>query len=223
MTIWILLIVVALIITLAVLVYKHDNTEFARLTGYSFFDIVLNARKSYLHKLMTQLDKVSGEHKVLIDIQLPVNNTTYPMDAVLIHESGIYVIDGVKKTGWIPGNEDHEEWVETKQKEKQEMFPNPIIANKRVIFALRDLLPEVNDDAYVAISLFSDACSFQKIEIHSQNVEVMKRHELKLWTKQIGGEVLSKEEIHTIYKVLEGYMSFKQQPTKEYSKQPVTN
>ena len=83
MTIWILLIVVTLIITLAVLVYKHDNTEFARLTGYSLFDIVLNAKKSHLHKLMTQLDKVSGEHKVLIDLHLPVNNTNYPVDARL--------------------------------------------------------------------------------------------------------------------------------------------
>lgn len=223
MTIWILLIVVALIITLAVLVYKHDNTEFARLTGYSFFDIVLNEKKSNLCKLMKRLDKVSGEHKVLIDLQLPMNNTTYPLDAMLIHESGIYVIDSVKKTGWISGNEDQAEWIEIKHKEKQEAFPNPITVNKHIILALRDLLPEVNDDAYEAISVFSDACSFQKIEIHSPNMEVMKRNELKLWTKQIGGEVLSKEEIHTIYKALEGYMSFKQQPVKESSKQPVTN
>ena len=223
MMIWIFLIVVALIITLAVLVYKHDSTEFAQLTGYSFFDIVFNAKKSYLHKLMTQLDKVSGEHKVLIDLQLPVNNTTYPLDAILIHESGIYVIDSLNKTGWISGNEEQDEWIEIKHKEKQEVFPNPIAMNKRIIFALQELLPEVNDDTYVAISLFSNACSFQKIEIHSQNVEVMKRNELKLWTKQIGGEVLSKEEIHTIYKALEGYMSFKQQPVKESAKQPVTN
>lgn len=221
--IWILIIVVAFIITLAVLVYKHDSTEFAKLTGYSFFDIVLNAKKRHLHNVMTQLDKVSGEHKVLIDLQLPVDNTTYPIDAILIHESGIYVIDSVKKAGWISGNEEQAEWVETKHKEKQEMFTNPIAVNKRIIFVLKDLLPEVNPDAYVAISLFSDSCSFQKIEIHSQNVEVMKRHELKLWTKQIGGEVLSREEIHTIYTALEGYMSFKQQPIKKSSKQPVTN
>ena len=223
MMIWILLIVVALIVTLSVLVYKHDTTEFAQLTGYSFFDTVFNAKKGHLHKLVTQLNKVSGEHKVLIDLQLPVNNTTYPVDAVLIHESGIYVIDGVKKTGWISGNEEQAEWIELKHKEQQEMFLNPITLNKSIISALKDLLPEINYATYVAISLFSDACSFQKIEIHSQNVEVMKKNELKLWTKQIGGEVLSQEEIHTIYKALEGYMSFKQQPIKESSKQPVTN
>ena len=160
MMILVLLIVVALIVTLSVLVYKHDTTEFAQLTGYSFFDIMLSTKKGHLHKLMTQLNKVSGEHKVLIDLQLPVNNTTYPVDAVLIHESGVYVIDGVEKTGWISGNEDQDEWIETKHKEKQETFPNPIMENKRIIFALRDLLPEINYDAYVAISLFSDACSF---------------------------------------------------------------
>ena len=223
MIILILLIAVALIIILSVLVYKHDNTEFARLTGYSFFHVMFNAKKRHLYKLMTQLHKVSGEHKVLIDLQLPVNNTTYSVDAILIHESGIYVIDGVQKTGWISGNEEQMEWIEIKHKEKQERFPNPIAVNKRVVFALRELLPEISYDTYVAISLFSDACSFQKVEIYSQNAEVMKRNELKLWTKQIGGEVLSKEEIHTVYKALEGYMSFKQKPLKEAPKQPIVN
>ncbi|WP_431028301.1 nuclease-related domain-containing protein [Lysinibacillus sp. LZ02] len=223
MVIGITLIIVALIITVAVLVYKHDGTAFGQLTGYSFFDIVLHAKKGQLYKLMTQLDRVPGEHKVLIDVQLPVNNSTYPVDAIFVHESGIYVIDSVHKTGWITGDEHQVEWVQVKHGDKQEPFTNPIMVSHRIIDTLRDLLPDVNEDVYSSVSVFSDACSFQKIETYSPNVEVIKMCELKAWTKQIGGEVLSKEEIDKVYHALEGLMSFTQQPTKQPTKQAATN
>lgn len=208
MTLWIVLVLAALIITLCVLVYRHDNTAFSRLTGYSFFDVLANARKNYLHRLMNQLDDVSGEHRVLIDLRLPINNELYTVDAVLIHESGVYVIDGVTKKGWIAGSEAHQEWIEVQPKGKKRAFPNPIMMNKRIINTLRSLLPDIGEDVYGSVSLFSDACSFQKIETQSLDVEVIKMRELKGWTKKIGGETLSKEEIERIYQALAGYMSF---------------
>lgn len=208
MTLWIVLILSALAITVCVLVYRHDNTAFSRLTGYSFFEVLLNARKKYLHRVMNQLEQVSGEHRILIDLQVPVKNRTYTVDAVLVHESGVYIIDGVSKKGWITGSETHPEWVETKHNKVHETFPNPVMVNKRIIYALRDTLPEIGEDIYGSVSLFSDACSFQKIEIQSLDVEVLKVNELKNWTKQIGGEVLSKEDVDKIYHTLAGYMSF---------------
>lgn len=208
MTLWIVLILSALMIAVCVLVYRHDNTAFSRLTGYSFFQVLTNTRKKYLHRIMKQLDHVSGEHRILIDLQVPVNNKAYNVDAVLIHESGIYIIDGVRKKGWITGSETHPEWVETKHNKEHETFPNPIMVNKRLIYALRHLLPDIGEDVYGSVSLFSDACSFQRIEIQSLDVEVLKMHELKKWTKQIGGEVLTKEEVEKAYSALAGYMSF---------------
>lgn len=208
MTLWSVLILSALIITICVLVYRHDNTAFSRLTGYSFFEVLVNGRKKYLHRIMKQLEDVPGEQQVLIDLQIPINNKTYTVDAVLVHESGVYVIDGVSKKGWITGNESHPEWVETRHNKERNTFPNPVMVNKRIIYALRDLLPDLNEDVYGSVSLFSDACSFQKIETQSLDVEVLKVNELKGWTKQIGGEVLTKEEVDKVYHTLAGYMSF---------------
>lgn len=208
MTLWIVLILSALVIAICVLVYRHDNTAFSRLTGYSFFEVLVNTRKKYLHKVMKQLDYVSGEHRILIDLQVPVNNKMYTVDAVLVHESGVYIIDGVSKKGWITGSESHPEWVEMKHNKEQQTFPNPIMVNKRIIYALQDLLPDIGEGMCGSVSLFSDACSFQKIEIQSLDVEVLKVNELKNWTKQIGGEVLSKEEIDKVYHALTGYMNF---------------
>ena len=208
MTLWIVLVLAALVITLCVLVYRHDNTAFSQLTGYSLFEVLGNARKKYLHRLMNRLDDVSGEHRILIDLQLPVNNKPYTVDAVLIHESGVYVIDGVTKKGWIAGNEAHQEWIEVQPKGEKRAFPNPIMVNKRIITTLRHLLPDIDEDVYGSVSLFSDACSFHKIEVQSLDVEVMKVKDLKGWAEQIGGEALSKEQIERIHQALAGYMSF---------------
>lgn len=208
MMLWIVLILAALMIAVCVLVYRHDNTAFSRLTGYSFFEVLMNTRKKYLHRIMKQLDQVAGEHRILIDLQVPVNNKAYSVDAVLVHESGIYIINGIQKKGWITGSEIHPEWVETKHNKEHEAFPNPVMVNKRLIYALRDLLPDIGKDVYGSVTLFSDACSFQKIEIQSLDVEVLKVNELKSWTTQIGGEVLVKEEIEKVYQALAGYMNF---------------
>ncbi|WP_332646512.1 nuclease-related domain-containing protein [Lysinibacillus sp. 54212] len=223
MALWIVSIVSVIVIVLAVLIYLHDGTEFSQLTGYSFFDILTKEKANRLNKLMSRLKKVDGEHKLLVDLQVPIGNSTYSVDAVLIHESGIYVIDGVHINGWISGRENDIEWVQALHNNKYEKFTNPIMVNKRIIAVLHELLPEVSKDVFTSVALFNDGCSFQKIEIESTNIEVMKMQELKKWTTEIGGEVLSKEEIENVHHALEGNMSFKQLPKAQPSNNTVTN
>lgn len=223
MALWIVSIIAVIVIVLAVLIYLQDGTEFSKLTGYSFFDILTKEKANRLNKLMSRLNKVDGEYKLLVDLQLPISNTTYSVDAVLLHESGIYVIDVVHSNGWISGRENDIEWVQALHNNKYETFTNPIMVNKRIIATLQELLPEVSKDVYASVSLFNDGCSFQKVEIQSSDVEVLKMQELKKWTTEIGGEVLSKDEIEKIYNALEGNMSFKQLPKTQPANKAVTN
>lgn len=214
MAFWVLLIVLICVIAIGILVYRQDNRVFSQLTGYSFFDILFKSKANYFNNVMNKLDGLSGEYKILIDLTIPVDNQTMYADAIILHESGIYVMNGVNKRGWIVGAETQREWVEAMHKE-QKAFNNPVTENKRIIVALQDLLPEVNEDAFSSLVLFSNQCSFQKIEIYSLNVEVLKVRDLKQWSKQVGGIVLSREEINSIYKVLEGYTSFKKESVQQ--------
>lgn len=218
--IWILLIFLLLIVALGVLVYRQDNKTFSRLTGYSLFDILFKSKANYFNKVMNGLEGLEGEHRILIDVTIPMGNEKKYVDAIIIHESGVYVMTGHQKKGWITGVESQAEWFEVLHKGHQ-VFNNPIIESKRIIYGLEDLLPEINEDVYSSLIVFSDACSLQKIETQSLDVEVLKRSELKKWTKQIGGEVLTSEEINRIYQALEPYMSFKA-PTNLTTK-PATN
>lgn len=223
MALWIVSLIAMIVIVLAVLIYLYDGTEFSKLTGYTFFDILTKEKANRLIKLMSRLSKIKGEHKLLVDVQVPINDTTYSVDAVLVHESGVYVIDGVSLNGWISGREHDVEWIQALHNNKYETFTNPIMVNKRIIAILQEQLPEVNKDVYFSVSLFNDGCSFQKIEIESTKVEVLKLNELKKWTTEINGQLLSKEEIEGIYNALESNMSFKQLPKTQQMNKALTN
>ncbi|HEY4623574.1 MAG TPA: NERD domain-containing protein, partial [Solibacillus sp.] len=95
------LIVVALVIIsyFMVNIYRHDNSPFYKLTGYSYLDMLASKKIRKMYKIVDVLNQVNGPHKILVDVQIPVNDEQKSIDAVLLHESGIYVIDMRAKSG----------------------------------------------------------------------------------------------------------------------------
>ncbi|MEK4231036.1 nuclease-related domain-containing protein [Solibacillus sp. FSL H8-0538] len=218
MTFWLIFVIISLFGYFAFSLYKHDDTIFSKITGYSYFDLWTNKKALASKKLLTVLNHVEGSHKILLDLLVPSASGTRHVDAVLLHESGIYIIDLKHMSGWISGREQDEEWVQLFHREKQRAFANPIHENRRSIFALQDALPEINYDLFETLILFTDSCSFQQIEIHSQNADVIKTTELKAWLTQLSGEVLSQTDIESIYKALEGMVQGKNALIKKQTK-----
>ena len=190
-------------------IYRHDNSTFYKLTGYSYLDMVANKKIRTLYKIVNDLDQVKGSHKVLVDVQVLVNDELQTISGLLLHESGIYVMNLKEKSGWINGREQDLEWKELLHQEKSRAFANPIHETKRLIYALQDQLPEVDEQAFQSVVLFTDGCSFQKIEMVSEDVEVLKVGELKKWGSSLQGKVLSETDIQTLFATLEGSMNKK--------------
>lgn len=190
-------------------IYRHDNSAFYKLTGYSYLDMVANKKIRTMYKMVNDLDQVNGSHKVLVDVQVPVNGELQTISGLLLHESGIYVLNLKEKLGWINGREQDLEWKELLHQEKSRAFENPIHEAKRLIYALQDQLPEVDEQAFQSVVLFTDGCSFQKIEIESDGVDVLKVGELKKWGSSLKGKVLSETDIQTLFVTLEGSMNKK--------------
>lgn len=97
---------------LAVNWYKYAKSEWASVTGNSFwkhcrkkyFQRDLNSRKGYAgeHELSVQLEKVSGQKKVLYNVLIPAGkDETTEIDAVMIHETGIYVFENKNYSGTV--------------------------------------------------------------------------------------------------------------------------
>ena len=190
-------------------IYRHDNSAFYKLTGYSYLDMVANKKIRTMYKIVNDLDQVKGSHKVLVDVQVPVNDELQTISGLLLHESGIYVMNLKEKSGWINGREQDLEWKELLHQEKSRAFANPIHETKRLIYALQDQLPEVDEQAFQSVVLFTNGCSFQKIEMVSEDVEVLKVGELKKWGSSLQGKVLSETDIQTLFTTLEGSMNKK--------------
>ena len=206
----ILIILVILIVGyFMVNIYRHDNSTFYKLTGYSYLDMVANKKIRTMYKIVNDLDQVKGSHKVLVDVQVPVNDELQTISGLLLHESGIYVMNLKEKSGWINGREQDLEWKELLHQEKSRAFANPIHETKRLIYALQDQLPEVDEQAFQSVVLFTNGCSFQKIEMVSEDVEVLKVGELKKWGSSLQGKVLSETDIQTLFATLEGSMNKK--------------
>lgn len=223
MTFWVIVVLVLVVGYFIVSIYRHDDSKFSKLTGYSYFDLWTNKKAKAANKLVVALDKVKGSHKVLVDLQVPNGKSVQQIDALLIHESGIYVIDVKKMSGWISGREQDNEWTQLLHRNKTNTFPNPLRENKGGIQALQEILPEVNRDLFETLILFTNDCSFQQIELYSNNVDVIKTPGLNSWVSSLGGEVLSQSEIDSLYIALEGYMQVKKKPVLEKAKAASVN
>ena len=223
MTFWLIVVLVLVVGYFIVAIYRHDDSKFSKLTGYSYFDLWTNKKAKAANKLVVALDKVKGSHKVLVDLQVPNGKSFQQIDAVLIHESGIYVIDVKKMSGWISGREQDNEWTQLLHRNKTNTFPNPLRENKGGIQALQEILPEVNRDLFETLILFTNDCSFQQIELYSNNVDVIKTPGLNSWVNSLGGDVLSQSEIDSLYIALEGYMQVKKKLVLEKAKAASVN
>jgi NADPH-dependent 7-cyano-7-deazaguanine reductase QueF len=218
-----LIIVIAMIGYFAIRIYRHDNTAFYKLTGYSYLDLWTNKKVRMTHNLVNALDAAQGPHKVLVNLQVPVNGDLQTIDAVLLHESGIYVIHVKEMTGWINGREQDFQWTQLLHKNQSRIFENPIHEAKRLSYALQDQLSELNESLFNSVVLFTDDCSFQQIEVQSANVEVAKNSGIKKWVSSLNGTHLSETEIQSIYADLESLMNVKSNTVKVQSTVVSTN
>ena len=134
-----LIVVVAIIaIGVGVLIYKQEAKKFTKTTNYSLVDIWTNPQVKKASYFYEQLDRVDGEHEVLLNVDMPFDNTTLHADAVLIHESGVYILTSVYKKGWINGHEHSQSWVEVQHGNKTTEFENPFFYNLRIMHSMQE-------------------------------------------------------------------------------------
>lgn len=203
MTTFILIIVFLIIFYIGYLFYQFDNSTFAKETGFNFFQTMTNGKIRAQKNLFDQASKTNA--KVVLNVLIEEATHQNFADAIVIHPSALYVIMMRNRKGWISGTDKSYEWVEQLYGGKINKFANPIHENLRMTFAISDLLPEIEKGQMESVIAFSDDCSFQHIEIHSNTIEVLKYSGLAKWMESLVGNSLSKEQIDRIYNALKKY------------------
>ncbi len=196
-------------ILVAVYVYLYENSQFSKVTGHAFTSVWTNKEVRFLYKIAQNLKKVNGEFKLLFKIALPESGRE--IDYILLHPSGVYVINAKHPSGWIYGKEQDIQWAQVFENGHMNTFQNPIIENALKIDDLKRHIPEVNEALLQSLIVFNNNCSFKKIEVNSADVEVMKIDELKSFWKDKMEDALTKEQIMSIYSKLEPF-TIKNQP-----------
>ena len=98
------------------------------------------------------------------------------IDLLLIHPKGLFVFESKNYSGWIFGNENHQNWTQTLPKGwhgdvHKERFYNPILQNASHI---KHLMHHIENKIPVwSIIVFSDGCEFKDITVRSGNVRVI--------------------------------------------------
>jgi hypothetical protein len=118
------------------------------------------------------------------------NNLTIPsdhngssqIDHLVVSKFGIFVIESKDYKGWIFGNKDQDNWTQSLPGGKNKFqFQNPLRQNWSHIMSLKLLMPNIPDNAFQSIVVFTDSCEFKTEPIdnvvHSEElVGIIQKH-----------------------------------------------
>lgn len=137
------------------------------------------------------------------------DETTFTeIDLILLHESGIYVIESKNFSGRIFGSEGDRNWTQSlpgRGKKRTYSFYNPIRQNKGHLNCLKKYLDLGSGVPCYSVVVFSDRCELRKIPPANGEYFIVQRKDL-LQTVQknakTAGRRLTREEIDTLYRRL---------------------
>lgn len=127
------------------------------------------------------LNFLTGYKRFLSNCYIPKPDGTFSeIDLILLHESGIYVLESKSYSGWIYGNEEEQQWRQLLPGGRQTYFFNPILQNQSHLRWLKNFLGN-NFPYYSYIYsyiVFSDRCELKEIVLTSGNHCVVNRRSL---------------------------------------------
>lgn len=213
MIMWLYLYVILFIISVfaiyALLNKQYKKTEYYEQTKNSYMGVLFDKGRLgefYTYKYLKPLD---GYRRYLFNLYIPKENgETTELDVVLLHESGIYVLESKNYSGWIFGTESQKYWTQTlpvgKGRSQKNKFFNPILQNKGHLKWLKSFLADQTLPFYSYI-VFSDRCTLKDIRLNGEEHQVVNRYNLLSAVRhniEKQGSQLSKEKIDSLFEIL---------------------
>lgn len=190
--------------------WQHKRTLYYMQTHNSFLATYLN--KGLYGEFLTwkNLERLDGHKRFLFNCYLPKDNgETTEIDVILLHESGVYVLESKNYSGWIFGDENQAYWTQTlpagRGRSKKARFFNPILQNKVHLKWLSQYLGQA-PDTFFSYIVFSNRCTLKKVTLTNGQHHVVNRNALLAAVKsnvRKTGHLLTADEIDQLYTKLE--------------------
>lgn len=203
-----LVIFITIIISLIFKYHEYYQSGYFQETKKSFFEVYFNKGTSGEYALYKPLSKLPGYKKFIFNVLIPKpDHQTTEIDLILLHETGIYVLENKNYGGWIFGKENQRYWCQTLKGrfgvEKYHFF-NPIFQNRNHIKWLKRYLNNYNFP-YFSLVVFNDRCTFKSIYISNHDYKLIYLSDLSPTITSLintNKKILSVNEIDLLYKNL---------------------
>lgn len=134
----------------------------------------------YLTEYALEHAGLPGSSHVFRNVLVPRKGgptTESEVDVMLLHGTGIYVMESKNYEGWIFGSEDQPKWTQSLPGGKKYHFYNPIRQNRSHIRALAAFL-ELPEEAFRSYIVFSERCELKSVPASCDAFVICKRNRM---------------------------------------------
>ena len=163
---------------------RYKKSEYYKQTHLPYKELKSDTGKVGEYEIFNTLFSYNDKRKFLFNCYLPKGDgETTEIDVIMIHSSGIYVFESKNYSGWIFGNETHQEWTQTlmagKNQTQRFHFFNPIMQNNLHIKHLSKYLNDTNIK-YHSYIVFGKNCELKNVNVTNPNYRVITISDLLL-------------------------------------------
>ena len=161
------------------------NTEYAKITNKTRREVLADKGAYGEYQLFSLVDPLlTGTKYWLFNVYIPRGNgDTTEIDAILFHDSGIYIFESKNYKGWIFGHEEHKTWTQclrsSGRHSKKFTFFNPLMQNNIHIACFKALAGQDLDNILIrSVVLFGDQCQLKNLTLTSGHHYVLNQYML---------------------------------------------
>lgn len=200
---------------------EYKASHYYKATKNQYGEVVNDLGLYGEYQIYRQMQQyASNGAKFLFNLYIPKDEGTTEIDVLMIHPSGIFVIESKNFSGVITGDEEEKKWfqtIKTKGKTETIEFYNPIRQNNKHVKYLRRITgSNINIHPIVC---FSDHCQL-KIT-HKKVMPVVHRRQLPGAIKNILKKrytPMGHTKITELYKLLQQYTRVPESVKEEHKK-----
>lgn len=125
-------------------------------------------------------DTDKRKYVLMRNLYIPTRGGTTEIDALLLHQSGIYVLESKNLSGEISGSLEEERWNQRMNERLEHTFHNPIRQNIGHILALQHHLQIRREQShFISVIVFSDRCILKQVPADNEFWNIVHCSELR--------------------------------------------
>ena len=205
---WLILILMAVYLYHEYLSRRMDRRK---LSHSSYYDVAYGGEKKCVDQAAAILKDVGGYGRILRDWRYLSENGPSSADVILLHETGVYVLETKDYDGWISGDPEDEYWVQTLETGKytscQNYFYNPFLKLSGCIECMKKELPDMKWLPYYSLAVFGGGCELENAGLSDGERKIIYLKQLSYTMYGMirsSRKFLSRQVIDEIYDRLQG-------------------